>query len=154
MLTGEPDAGDPHVRFGGRGGANQCVVPTPIFRLLDRVPSSRVIRRRSHVPAHRAGLQKNVLWVGDSCSRGRTAKRVSASKSEAKPQSRRQADKPRILWAGQCRRCHVPAYRVGGLRTTKLQMDVWMTRCVHLHFESVRLAFRVSNNARIAMAVP
>ena len=30
MLTGEPDAGDPHVRFGGRGGAIQCVVPTPI----------------------------------------------------------------------------------------------------------------------------
>ena len=28
--TGEPDAGDPHVRFGGRGGVNQCVVPTPI----------------------------------------------------------------------------------------------------------------------------
>ena len=31
MLTGEPDAGDPHVRFGGRGGAIQCVVPTPIL---------------------------------------------------------------------------------------------------------------------------
>ena len=30
MLTGEPYAGDPHVRFGGRGGAIQCVVPTPI----------------------------------------------------------------------------------------------------------------------------
>ena len=29
--NGEPDAGDPHVRFGGRGGANQCAVPTPIF---------------------------------------------------------------------------------------------------------------------------
>ena len=22
-LTGEPDAGEPHVRFGGRGGSNQ-----------------------------------------------------------------------------------------------------------------------------------
>ena len=30
MLTGEPCAGEPHARFGGRGGANQCVVPTPI----------------------------------------------------------------------------------------------------------------------------
>ena len=30
MLTGEPYARDPHVRFGGRGGANQCAVPTPI----------------------------------------------------------------------------------------------------------------------------
>ena len=28
--TGEPDAGEAHVRFGGRGDANQCVVPTPI----------------------------------------------------------------------------------------------------------------------------
>ena len=30
-MTGEPDAGDPPVRFGGRGGANQCVVPTSII---------------------------------------------------------------------------------------------------------------------------
>ena len=30
MLTGEPYAGDPHVRFGGRGGASQCAVPTPM----------------------------------------------------------------------------------------------------------------------------
>ncbi|HYA41904.1 MAG TPA: hypothetical protein VEF34_11405, partial [Syntrophobacteraceae bacterium] len=28
--TGEPDAGDPLVRFGGRGSAIQCAVPTPI----------------------------------------------------------------------------------------------------------------------------
>jgi hypothetical protein len=28
--TGEPYAGDPPVRFGGRGGATQCAVPTPI----------------------------------------------------------------------------------------------------------------------------
>ena len=30
-MTGEPDAGNPLVRFGGRGGANQCAVPTPIL---------------------------------------------------------------------------------------------------------------------------
>ena len=30
MLTGEPDAGNPLVRFGGRGAAIQCGVPTPI----------------------------------------------------------------------------------------------------------------------------
>ena len=30
LLTGEPDAGEPPVRFGRRGGANQCAVPTPI----------------------------------------------------------------------------------------------------------------------------
>jgi len=34
LLTGEPDAGDLHVRFGGRGGANQCAVPTPITGCL------------------------------------------------------------------------------------------------------------------------
>ncbi|HYA40427.1 MAG TPA: hypothetical protein VEF34_03940, partial [Syntrophobacteraceae bacterium] len=28
--TGEPDAGDPLVRFGGRGSAIQCAIPTPI----------------------------------------------------------------------------------------------------------------------------
>jgi RNA-directed DNA polymerase len=29
-LTGEPDAGDPPVRFGGGSGTNQCLVPTSI----------------------------------------------------------------------------------------------------------------------------
>jgi hypothetical protein len=29
-LTGEPYAGDPHVRFGGKGGATQCAILTPI----------------------------------------------------------------------------------------------------------------------------
>ncbi|MBU4271973.1 MAG: hypothetical protein KKA28_08955, partial [Planctomycetes bacterium] len=29
-LTGEPDAGNPHVRFGGRGGRTQSAFPTPI----------------------------------------------------------------------------------------------------------------------------
>ena len=28
--TGEPDAGDPPVRFGGRGGRNQSALSTPI----------------------------------------------------------------------------------------------------------------------------
>src|SRR5712671_5349827 len=38
--TGEPDAGDPHVRFGGRGDRNQSMLPTPISNhrpgILDR----------------------------------------------------------------------------------------------------------------------
>jgi hypothetical protein len=34
-LTGEPDAGDPPVRFGGRGGANPAI-PTPIAAELRR----------------------------------------------------------------------------------------------------------------------
>src|SRR5712691_283222 len=29
--TGEPDAGDPHVRFGGRGSRTQSALPTPIL---------------------------------------------------------------------------------------------------------------------------
>ena len=29
--TGEPDAGEPHVRFGGRGGRTQSALPTPIW---------------------------------------------------------------------------------------------------------------------------
>ena len=32
LLIGEPDAGNLHVRFGGRGGANQCAIPTSISR--------------------------------------------------------------------------------------------------------------------------
>src|SRR5436305_8427316 len=31
--TGEPDAGNPHVRFGGRGSRNQSALPTPIIPL-------------------------------------------------------------------------------------------------------------------------
>jgi hypothetical protein len=31
--TGDPDAGDPPVRFGGRSGANHCVVPTPVYNV-------------------------------------------------------------------------------------------------------------------------
>ena len=31
-LTGEPDAGNPPVRFGGRGGRNQSAFPTPILK--------------------------------------------------------------------------------------------------------------------------
>ena len=37
-MTGEPDAGDPPVRFGGRGGANQCPVPTSIRPPKHRKP--------------------------------------------------------------------------------------------------------------------
>ncbi len=34
LSTGEPDAGDPPVRFGGRGDRNQSVFPTPIATRL------------------------------------------------------------------------------------------------------------------------
>ncbi len=37
--TGEPDAGDPHVRFGGRGSRTQSALPTPIRgQGFERVP--------------------------------------------------------------------------------------------------------------------
>jgi hypothetical protein len=34
--TGEPDAGDPPVRFGGRGDRNQSALPTPIVQIFKR----------------------------------------------------------------------------------------------------------------------
>src|SRR5262245_26953383 len=34
--TGEPDAGEPHVRFGGRGYRNQSTLPTPVIFLHRR----------------------------------------------------------------------------------------------------------------------
>jgi len=42
-LTGEPDAGEPPVRFGGRGGAHPAI-PTPIMRCRD---SARRLRTRA-----------------------------------------------------------------------------------------------------------
>jgi hypothetical protein len=41
-LTGEPDAGDLQVRFGGRGGAIQCPVPTSI--LLNAFQAGKALR--------------------------------------------------------------------------------------------------------------
>src|SRR5262249_18752916 len=44
-LTGEPDAGDPPVRFGGRGAASQCDLPT-LSNLQPRTkPASRERQR-------------------------------------------------------------------------------------------------------------
>jgi hypothetical protein len=36
-LTGEPDAANPHVRFGGRGGRNKSGLPYP-YTLLMKSP--------------------------------------------------------------------------------------------------------------------
>lgn len=44
VLTGEPYAINPHVRFGGRGGANQCVVPTPINKYLYSPVGTKMIK--------------------------------------------------------------------------------------------------------------
>lgn len=37
MLTGKPDAGNPPVRFGGRSGAIQCAIPTPIQSMREHL---------------------------------------------------------------------------------------------------------------------
>ena len=73
-LTGEPDAGEPPVRFGGRGGANPAI-PTPIKRFAtSEVPSksrqrmdcgglpplcevARVERGPASSRCHRAGVE-------------------------------------------------------------------------------------------------
>ena len=39
--TGEPYAGDPHVRFGGGGGRNQSAFPTSIIRIMMGATASR-----------------------------------------------------------------------------------------------------------------
>jgi hypothetical protein len=54
LLTGEPDAGDPHVRFGGRGGANHCAVPTPYHSPL-RFSSWVYFAYRNPVLPHAGG---------------------------------------------------------------------------------------------------
>ena len=42
--TGEPDAGDPHVRFGGRGSGTQSSLPTPIHSAAaPRLPSVKIM---------------------------------------------------------------------------------------------------------------
>src|SRR4051794_1869725 len=64
-LTGEPDAGNPPVRFGGRGRAKPPV-PTPIYRrsLRDKMANRRAITeylRLEEPPAQRFKLfQQNL----------------------------------------------------------------------------------------------
>jgi hypothetical protein len=60
VLTGEPYAGDLHVRFGGRGGSSQCAVPTPV------PPSGSV-----HVDtARHGGISKLTRSCGLACMAG------------------------------------------------------------------------------------
>src|SRR5439155_4087317 len=47
--TGEPDAGEPPVRFGGRGKQTQLFLPTPISRSTNR--DSSITRVSIHAPA-------------------------------------------------------------------------------------------------------
>src|ERR1043166_5541998 len=49
--TGEPDAGKPPVRFGGRGSATQCAVPTPIQSAIPLTPITIYqLRKPSRAP--------------------------------------------------------------------------------------------------------
>ena len=51
LPTGEPDPGEPDVRFGGRGGANQCAIPTPIDGVYEGCSN---VEPHSITSAHRA----------------------------------------------------------------------------------------------------
>jgi hypothetical protein len=44
-LNGEPDAGDPQVRFGGGSETNQCLVPTSIHEAEPRPPGSHETKK-------------------------------------------------------------------------------------------------------------
>ena len=77
MLTGEPDAGEPLVRFGGRGGINTAI-PTPIkiWRLLQRGLDHRASVLR--VVRHRFGLWPRSIPINliQSCVRPRALHNV------------------------------------------------------------------------------
>src|SRR5213079_2897230 len=60
--TGEPDAGEPPVRFGGRGKQTQLFLPTPISRSTNR--DSSVYEVSIHAPARGRDLQREGDHVG------------------------------------------------------------------------------------------
>jgi len=58
--TGEPDAGDPHVRFGGRGGC-ECILPYP-YQVVN-LPSKK--KFTTWIPAFEAvSLLSNFVKLG------------------------------------------------------------------------------------------
>src|ERR1700690_1607740 len=60
-VTGKPDAGNPPVRFGGRGGRNQPASPTPITRCGPR-PRPQHLLAPSSVP----GIAYNARLMSES----------------------------------------------------------------------------------------
>lgn len=74
--TGEPDAGDPPVRFGGRGARNQSRVPTPIRRVLQECwDAAHLQPRLCGIQRPRRTLQPRAEWLSpargilECCSR-------------------------------------------------------------------------------------
>src|SRR5271157_2260093 len=64
--TGEPDAGDPPVRFGGRGNRIQSVLPTPIrSRLSRRLPCGEGARGTREGAPGTGGEGSRSCLVGD-----------------------------------------------------------------------------------------
>ena len=64
ILTGKPDAGDPPVRFGGRGGANQCAIPTPyhgatLRGLFRDFPAVGFVRSRESYSPNLSGVGRD-----------------------------------------------------------------------------------------------
>ena len=59
--TGEPYAGELHVRFGGRGGRNQSAVPTPIF--VPALPSVLLCHPQFPPKVHDETIIHSQTWI-------------------------------------------------------------------------------------------
>jgi hypothetical protein len=70
LPIGEPDAGNPPVRFGGRGGANQCAIPTSMGALS--MPTSLSCSGASRRPKRWPAI---ALQSGFAAENGRFARR-------------------------------------------------------------------------------
>ena len=66
-LTGEPDAGDLQVRFGGRGGANQCPVPTSITCAAAHRHSELSVRPLFRQRSEQVKFPNCRLWAEAQC---------------------------------------------------------------------------------------
>ena len=72
--TGEPYAGDPHVRFGGRGHRSQSMLPTPMLTSVRRYNLDGLLaldecsNRERRQPSSRASKSRASAraWVGSS----------------------------------------------------------------------------------------
>src|SRR5665213_439434 len=61
-LTGKPDAGNPPVRFGGRGGRNQSAFPTPIETTI-KYPREFYAAKMQYYASSIAATSPSTLYV-------------------------------------------------------------------------------------------
>src|SRR3989304_6221840 len=73
-LTGEPCAGNPHARFGGRGDRTQPVLPTPIRR---SIATRWLTRRACPGPCHVAAFEGRPVFQGRQREDGMSVCRVA-----------------------------------------------------------------------------